>query len=100
MLLFLTRLACIRRSTLGRRFGEDSDGDVSGSGVFSESKREGDIGSRPAQKSRGDGLKSEGGDEFSVYGEDSRETIAFCETLSVSNGSFVDAGKVILTFVA
>lgn len=65
MLLFLTLLAWNRRSTLGRRLGED-DGEDSWSGVFSLSKRVGDIGSRPAQKSRGDALAKEGGDEFSV----------------------------------
>ncbi len=66
MLLFLTRLACIKRSTLSRRFGEDNDGDESGAGEFSVSKRVGDMASRPAQKSRGEGLMNEDGDEFSV----------------------------------
>lgn len=77
MLLFFTRLACMRRSTLGRRLGEDSVGDASGWGEFSVSKREGDIGSLMDQKSRGDDLRYDCGDEFSVYGEPSRETMAF-----------------------
>ena len=83
MLLFFTRLACIRRSTLGRRFGEDKVGDISGCGEFSVSKRDGDMWSRVVQKSRGVPLMNEGGDEFSVYGEDSRETIAFYTVVSI-----------------
>ena len=79
MLLFLTRLAWNKRSTLGRRFGEDKVGDGSRSGEFSISKRVGDIGSLLDQKSRGEPFKNEGGDEFSVYGEDSRDTMAFCK---------------------
>lgn len=77
MLLFLTRLACFSFSMLERRFGEASDGDGDRSGVFS-SKRECDMGSRMDQKSRGDGLLGKG-EEFSVYGEVSRETIIFWE---------------------
>ncbi len=77
MLLFRTRLACLSFSMLDRRFGE---GDGDRSGEFSLSKRVCDMAeSRPDQKSRGDGLvRNEGGEEFSVYGEESRETIIFC----------------------
>ena len=46
--------------------------------MFSESsKREGDMGSRCLQKSRGEEVSLV--KEFSVYGDDSRETIIFCE---------------------
>lgn len=61
---------------LDRRCG---DGEGERSGVFSESKRPGDIISREDQKSLGEAFcRNDGGEEFSVYGEDSRETIAFC----------------------
>ena len=59
MLLFLTRLACFNLSILDRRFGEMREGEGERSGVFSESKREGDMASRVDQKSRGDGLKND-----------------------------------------
>ena len=86
MLLFLTRLACLSFSILERRWDELSDGDGErGSGVFSLSKREGDMSFLDDQKSRVEGeslFKSDGGGEFSVkefsvYGEDSRDTICF-----------------------
>ena len=86
MLLFLTRLACLSFSMLERRWLEVRAGDGERfSAKFSllSLKRAGDMAlSRPDQKTRGDevGLLSvnEGGDEFSVYGLASRETIIFC----------------------
>ena len=58
---------------LERRFGDMTEGDGERSGVFS-SKRKGEV----ALKFRGDVL-SKKGEEFSVYGLLSRETIIFCE---------------------
>ena len=66
MLLLRTRLACCSLSMLGRRLGEESAGEGERSGLFSVSKREGAMASRPDQKSRGEGLKKEVGEEFSV----------------------------------
>jgi hypothetical protein len=84
MLLLRTRLACLSLSMLERRCGE---GEGERSGVFSLSKREGDMAeSLPSQRSRGDGLlRNEGGDEFSVYGDDSCESIIFCDFVSYSS---------------
>ena len=65
MLLVLTRPAVRRRSTLGLRCG-DAAGEGERSGVFSLSKRDGERSSRVDQKSRGEGLWKEGGDELSV----------------------------------
>lgn len=77
MPLFLTRLACFNRSMLDRLLGDVSDGDGERSDMFS-SKREGERVSRDDQNTRGETL-SVRGDEFSTYGEDSRETIIFCK---------------------
>ena len=71
MLLFLTRLACFKRSMLVRRLGE-TEGEGERSGVFS-SKRKGDILFKPS----GDVVAETNGELFSLYGEESRETIIF-----------------------
>ena len=76
MLLVLTRPAFWRRSTLGRRRGEAA-GEGERSGVFSLSKRVGESSSRVDQKSRGEGLWKEDGDEFSLPGEVSCPRISF-----------------------
>lgn len=72
---------------LERRWLEVSggDGERAASKFSSFSlKREGDMAlSRPDQKSRGDAVGlfrvKDGGEEFSVYGLASRETIIFCK---------------------